>query len=330
MSDFYPTVKVAAVQSAPKYLNREATVEKACKIIREAACNGAKLIAFPEAYIPGYPWWIWFDEPTAGMPYYLELYKNAVTIPSSTTRQLSQCAKDNSVYVCISVTEKEGASLYLTQLWFGPNGDLLGKHRKLKPSGAERYIWGEGDASMIPVFDTEIGRLGGLECWEHMIPLNMMAMLNQNEQIHVQAWPACFPNEEHLFSNYPLETGAKAYSIINQVYSVVSSQIYTEEMRDMLCKTEKAKEMMQPGYGMTMIIDPCGHIISRVPRDEEGICYGDLNLNNLIPGKFLSDPAGHYSNQSLRVLIDQTPHSPVTVIGKSNSNSISYEELQEE
>ena len=218
--------------------------------------------------------------------------------------------------------------MYLTQLWFNPSGDLIGKHRKLKPSGAERYIWGEGDASMMPVFDTQIGCLGGLECWEHMVPANMMAMMNKNEQIHVQSWPSCFPQPEHLFSNYPLETGAKAYSIINQVYSVVSSQIYTEEMRDMVCTNDKQRAIMSPGYGMTMIIDPSGHTIASVPRDEEGICYAECNLTQLIGGKFLSDPAGHYSNQSLRLIVDENPHSPVLMLGKEPNLKMTYTELQ--
>ena len=193
MEDFYPVVKVAAVQAAPEYLDRDATVEKACSLIDKAGSEGAKLVAFPEAFIPGYPWWIWFDEPAAGIPFFIKLYKNAVTVPGPAVQSLSEAAKRNGVYVCISVTEKDGASLYLTQLWFNPNGDLIGKHRKLKPSGAERYIWGEGDASMMPVFDTEIGRLGGLECWEHMVPANMMAMMKKNEQIHVQAWAVLLP-----------------------------------------------------------------------------------------------------------------------------------------
>lgn len=328
MEDFYPVTKVAAVQAAPVYLDRDKTVEKVCGLIDEAASNGAQLVAFPEAMIPGYPWWIWFNEPAAGMPHFIKLYKNAVTIHSATTRRLAEAAKKNGVYVSVSVSEKDGASLYLTQLWFSPSGDLIGKHRKLKPSGAERYIWGEGDASMMPVFDTEIGRLGGLECWEHMVPANMMAMAAKNEQIHVQAWPACFPAPEHLFSNYPLETGAKAYSIINQCYSVVASQIYTEEMRYILCPDDKPHSLMEPGYGMTAIIDPGGHVLSSVPRDEEGICYATLDLTNLIPGKFMSDPAGHYSNQSLRLVVDETPHTPVTHLGTPASTAVSFDDLQ--
>lgn len=330
MEDIYSTVKVAAVQAAPVYLNRDATVEKACKIIKEAADNGAKLVAFPEAFIPGYPWWIWFDHPTAGMQHVISLYKNAVEIPSKTTMRLAEAARENSVYLCVSVTEKEGASLYLTQLWFGPNGDLLGKHRKLKPSNAERYVWGEGDASMTPVFDTEIGRLGGLECWEHAIPANMMLMMSKNEQIHVQSWPSCFPQSDHLFSNYPLETIAKSYSIVNQVYSVVSSQIYTKEMQDLLCTNESQRDIMHVGYGMTMIIDPQGKVMSSVERDEEGICYANCCLENLIPGKFISDPAGHYSNQSIRLLVDQNSHQPVQKTGTEGQYQIKFEEMDDE
>lgn len=329
MKDHYPKFKAAAVQSAPVYLNREASIDKACSLIDEAGQNGAKLIAFPEAYIPGYPWWIWFGSPDYGMKYFVEFYKNAVTIPSKEVHMLGQAAKRNGIYVCISVTEKDGGSLYLTQLWFNPRGDLIGKHRKCKPSGAERTIWGEGDGSTMPVFDTEIGRLGGLECWEHLIPANIMAMNAQNEQVHVSSWPSFFPVEGHLFSTYPCETGAKTYSIINQVYSLVSSQIYTEEMRDMICETEEQKNIMQVGHGCTKIIDPNGLVISEVPPHEEGICYADLDLETLILGKYLTDPAGHYSTTGhLRMIFDQSEHKPVKIIGIPVDNCISFEELQ--
>ncbi|MCI2063123.1 MAG: carbon-nitrogen hydrolase family protein [Eubacteriaceae bacterium] len=326
-TDYFPTVKVAAVQTAPVFLDRDATVEKVCGIVKEAASNGAKLVAFPEALIPGYPWWIWLDEPSAGMAHYIRLVKNSVTIPSMTTRRLAEAAKENQVYVCVSVTEKEVASLYLTQLWFDPQGNLIGKHRKLRLSGAERYIWGEGDASMMPVFDTEIGRLGGLECWEHLVPGFTMVMAQKNEQIHVQSWPSAFPMEEHLFSNGTLEIGERAYSIVNQCYSVVSSQVMTEAMREYLCTTDKQRAIMEPGYGMTMIVDPLGRIMARVPRDEEGICYATLDLNAVIGGKFLSDPAGHESNQSIRLIVDESSHAPVTVIGKSPNHSLTFEDL---
>ena len=162
-----------------------------------------------------------------------------------------------------------------------------------------------------------------------MVPANMMAMMKKNEQIHVQAWPSCFPQEEHLFSNYPLETGRKSYSIINQVYSVVASQIYTEQMRDMLCTTEKQREIMHPGYGMTMIVDPAGHVMSSVPRDEEGISLcGKVDLTLLIGGKVPVRSGRPLLQSSLRLVIDENPRQPVTIVGKADDQSICYEELK--
>ena len=136
MTMIYPKVKVAAVQFAPKMLDLDGSVAHACDMIREAGANGANVIAFPEAAIPGYPWWIWMTDPGSGMKYYSRLFQNAVEIPSPSVQRLSQAARDAGAYVCISVTEREQGSLYLTQLWFDPTGALVGKHRKLKATNA--------------------------------------------------------------------------------------------------------------------------------------------------------------------------------------------------
>ena len=152
-------VKVAAVQASPIFLNLDATVEKAAGIIEEAAKNGAELIAFPEAFFPGYPYWIWVGDVGSQLEeFWVRFYKNAVEIPGPAVSKLSEAARKNNIMVCASVTERDGGSLYLTQLWFDKEGNLMGKHRKLRPTNAERIIWGDGDGSMMPVFDTEIGR----------------------------------------------------------------------------------------------------------------------------------------------------------------------------
>lgn len=142
MTSIYPKFRAAAVQAAPVYLNLEATVEKSCELIDEAASNGAKLVAFPEAFLPGYPWFAFIGHPEYTRKFYHELYKNAVEIPSLAIQKISEAAKRNETYVCISCSEKDGGSLYLAQLWFNPNGDLIGKHRKMRASVAERLIWG--------------------------------------------------------------------------------------------------------------------------------------------------------------------------------------------
>lgn len=327
----FPIVRVAAVQAAPVYLDLDATVDKTCRLVDEAAARGAKVIGFPEAFIPGYPWWIWLGNAEYGMKYYIQLYKNAVEIPGRAVQKLSEAAKRNKVYFCVSVTEKDGASLYLTQLWFNPMGDLIGKHRKLKATNAEKVIWGDGDGSMMPVFETEYGNLGGLQCWEHIIPLNIAAMASMNEQIHVSSWPSFLPKDGDLFGIEACEICAKFYSVSNQVFSLMSSMIYTDEMREMLCENEYQRAFMENGNGCTEIIAPNGKILAAVPHDEEGIAVADANLEQLIPGKFLVDTAGHYSTPGfLRMIFDRSEHVPVKKTGTPGVSGMSYEELHEE
>lgn len=326
----YPKYRVAAVQASPVLLDLDATVEKTCRLVDEAAGNGAKVIAFPEAFIPGYPWWIWLGNVDYGMKYYIELYKNAIEIPSLAVQKLSAAANRNKVYFCVSVTEKDGGSLYLTQLWFNPNGDLIGKHRKLKATGAEKIIWGDGDGSMMPVFETEFGNLGGLQCWEHMIPLNLSAMTSLNEQVHVASWPIAMPHEGHLFGAEQCVIATKYYALTNQVFCLLSSQIWTEEQRDKICETEQQKSYMQVGHGFTKIISPNGvEIGNTLAHDEEGITYADIDLEQIIPGKLLIDTAGHYSTPGfLSLNFDRTEHKPVKQIGKSTQQVLTYDELQ--
>lgn len=327
----FPKLKVAAVQAAPVMLDTDASIDKVCQFVGEAAENGANVIAFPEAYVPGYPWWIWMGNADYGMKYYIDLYKNAVEIPSGPICRLSECARKNNVYFCVSVTEKEGGSLYLTQLWFNPKGDLMGKHRKCKATNAEKTIWGDGDGSMMPVFETEYGNLGGLQCWEHYIPLNVAAMASQNEQIHVSSWPIGMPVEGHLFAREQCLMAARYYALSNQVFCLVASQIWSDEQRDRICETDYQKNYMQNGHGFTCILGPNGAEIGNpLAHDEEGITYADIDLTQIIPGKFLIDTAGHYSTPGyLRLLFDQNMHMPVMKIGKQACHGIRYDELME-
>ncbi len=174
MADDFPRFVAAAVQAAPVFMDREATVEKACSLIAEAAKNGARLIVFPETWVPTYPFW---DMRRSDA--WLELYRNAVEVPSPATERLGQAARDAGAYVAIGVNERDTntrGTLYNTLLYFGPDGALLGAHRKLMPSVTERLVWGMGDGSGLHVFDTPLGRLGGLICWEHEMTLVKYAM----------------------------------------------------------------------------------------------------------------------------------------------------------
>jgi nitrilase len=193
MQNSLPTIRVAAIQAEPIVLDREATVEKACQLISEAAAAGAKLIVLPELFIPTYVNSIvWgrglskFGAP-AGKRAWARLWNNSVEIPSVTTEVLSQAASDAKVTVVIGLNERtaQTSTLYNTLLFIGPDGRLLGKHRKLMPTSHERMIHGQGDGSTLQVFDTPVGKVGGLICAENWMPQARYALYSMGEQIHV-------------------------------------------------------------------------------------------------------------------------------------------------
>ena len=316
----YSKFKVAAVQAAPVYLDLEKTVDKVVKFIDEAGQNGAKLVAFPEGFIPGYPFFAFVGGPEYAKQFYVQLYKNAVKIPSYSVQRISEAARRNRIHVCASMSELDGGSLYLTQLWFNSNGDIIGKHRKMRVTSAERLVWGDGDGSMMQVHETEIGNLGGLMCWEHQVPLDLCAMNGQNEQIHVASWPGFFADE--LSSRY--------YGVSTQTYVVMCASLITKEMGDMMCLNDEARRVFDtfvPGH--TCIYAPDGEpMCDLVPEGEEGIAYAEVDLDKLPEYKYYIDPTGHYGNKNLTMNFDRRSKKIVKMIGENDNNVLTYEELQ--
>jgi nitrilase len=190
MSNSNPKFKIAAAQLSPVFLNKKKTVAKACLNIEKAAKKGANLIVFPEAYISGYPDWVWI---TPGFKkqvlskMYLEFLQNAISVPDEATKQISVAAKKNKMHVVIGIsernTESSNSSLFNSILFFDDKGSLIGKHRKLIPTGAERIVWAQGDGSTLNVYDTSVGKIGGLACWENFMPLARTALYKQGIQI---------------------------------------------------------------------------------------------------------------------------------------------------
>ncbi len=316
----YSKFKVAAVQAAQVYLDLEKTVDKVVKFIDEAGQNGAKLVAFPEGFIPGYPFFAFLQGPEYAKQFYVQLYKNAVKIPSYSVQRISEAARRNRIHVCASMSELDGGSLYLTQLWFNSNGDIIGKHRKMRVTSAERLVWGDGDGSMMQVHETEIGNLGGLMCWEHQVPLDLCAMNGQNEQIHVASWPGFFADE--LSSRY--------YGVSTQTYVVMCASLITKEMGDMMCLNDEARRVFDtfvPGH--TCIYAPDGEpMCDLVPEGEEGIAYAEVDLDKLPEYKYYIDPTGHYGNKNLTMNFDRRSKKIVKMIGENDNNVLTYEELQ--
>lgn len=323
--------KVAAVQMAPVQNDTDATIDKVVGYVAEAAAAGAKLIAFPEAVIPGYPWWIWMDGPMQGMDLFCQLYDQAIEIPSPQLARLSQAARDNGVYYCVSVTEKDGGSLYLTQLWFNPEGDLMGKHRKMKATSNEMTVWGDGDASMMPVFETELGHLGGLQCWEHYIPHNVATMSAKNEQVHVSAWPIGMPDPGASFADEQCATGAQYYALSTGTWTLCASQLWTPELEAVCCKNEAQKGVLAYGHGFSRIVSPTGCVVAQMPHDEEGVLYADIDLGLIPVAKYFIDPAGHYSTPgNMQLFVDASPQKPVFIEGEPEPQALSYDELNAE
>ena len=177
--------RVAAIQVSPAYMDLEKSVDKAVSLIEEAAAHGAALVGFPETWIPGYPWWAWLDSPAWGMQFVRRYYENSLVLGSETAQRINQAAAKNKIFVVMGYSERRGGSLYMGQSIIDNRGVTVAVRCKLKPSHVERTIFGEGDGSDLRVHETELGRIGALNCWEHFQPLTKYAMYSQNEQVHV-------------------------------------------------------------------------------------------------------------------------------------------------
>ena len=313
MGDQYPRFKAAAVMASSVFLDREATTQKVCGLIAEAAQAGAKLIVFSEVLIPGYPYWIWLFSPTQGAPYFVDLFKNAVEIDSPTVRKLGRAARAADAHVVVGVSEREGSTLYNTLLYFDNRGELIGRHRKLQPTLVERTIWGHGDGSDLRVFDTELGKLSGLICWEHSMDLTRYALTAQGEQIHVAVWPgvsalAHDPNSK-IF-NAITEAAARHHAFAGQCFVInVQAPIGTDVIEKLGLKDKP--ELIRAGGGWTAIVGPNGQIVAGPLTDQEGIVYAEIDLEQIILAKYCCDSAGHYARPDVLRLSVQFESQPV-------------------
>lgn len=290
------TFKIAAVQTAPVFLDREATVSKTCDLMLEAGKNGASLVVFPEAFIPTYPDWVWAIPPgqaTLLAELYGELLDQSVTIPGPATGQLCQAAKQAGLYAIIGLnernTEASNATLYNTILYIDPQGQIMGKHRKLVPTAAERLVWAQGDGSTLEVYDTSLGKLGGLICWENYMPLARYAMYAWGTQLYLA--PTWDRGETWLSTLRHIAKEGRVY--------VVGCCIAMRK-NDIPDRYEfKAKYYAQAGKwinkGDSAIVNPDGNFIAGPLHKEEGILYAEIDPQQMRGPKWMLDVAGHYA-----------------------------------
>jgi len=313
----FPSVNVAVVQAAPILFDREATVDKTCRLLKEAADNGAQLILFPEAFIPAYPRGLSFGSVVGqrkpeGRRNFQRYWDNAVDVPGAVTQAIGNVARECHVYVGVGVIEKDtefsGGTLYCTLLYFGPDGELSGKHRKLMPTGSERLIWGAGDGSTLTAIETEIGTLGGLICWENYMPLARMAMYAKGVEIYLAPTADCRDTWQATLQHIACE-GRCFVLGCNQF---VKKTMYPDNL-EMLEELDDFPETICRGG--SVIISPFGEILEGPLYDTEGILYAELDMGKIAQGKFDFDAAGHYARPDVFQLV-VNEHAALPVIRK--------------
>ncbi|MEA2691010.1 MAG: nitrilase [Acidobacteriota bacterium] len=286
---------VAAVQAAPVFLDRAATVEKACALIAEAGAAGARLAVFPEGFIPAYPLWAWFIPPGethALRELYSELVENAVSVPSPATARLCEAAREAGVAVAMGIneinSEASGATLYNSLLYIGPDGRLLGSHRKLVPTVGERMVHGQGDGSSLDVHELPFGRLSGLICWENYMPLARYALYAQGVQIY--AAPTWDRGEPWISTLRHIAKEGRVYVVS------ACSAMRKADVPDRLGFKAKyltgGDEWINPGD--SAIVNPDGKLLAGPVRHEETILYAEVDPRQMVGPRFQLDVAGHY------------------------------------
>ncbi|MFQ5675710.1 MAG: carbon-nitrogen hydrolase family protein [bacterium] len=310
MNQVEKKVKVAAAQAAPVFLNRKETVERACTLIAQAGREGAKLVVFPEVFISGYPDWVWVVPNSHGAvlnDLYAELLDNAVSIPDEATKQLCRAAKSAKIHVAIGMNERNSeasnSSLYNTLLFIDDQGDIMGKHRKLMPTGGERLVWAQGDGSTLHVFETPFARLGGLICWENYMPLARNAIYAGGTQILVV--PTWDKSENWLQS---LKHIAREGGLF------VVSCCMGIRMNDIPDRYEFKKAYPEGrewiNAGNSCIVNPKGEIIAGPLEMQQDILYAEIDLSLVAAAKRMFDAAGHYARPDVfKFAVNRQPNT---------------------
>jgi nitrilase len=305
--------KLAAIQAAAVPFDREASVEKACRLIKEAAAMGATIAGFGETWLPGYPFFCFAPTTPLTWKAMAEYLGNAVDIPSVTTDKLCAAAKQAGIDVVIGVIERDtstGGTVYCTLLFIGKEGRILGRHRKLKPTFYERGVWGEGDAVGLQTHQRPYGRISGLNCWEHNMMLPGYVLAAEGTQIHVAAWPgrepaAAPPSPAPLWPRQLLLSRAFASQASCYVIAAGGVRMHSDT-------PARYRELSTLEHtGGSYIIDPRGEVIAG-PAEGETILIAEGSLEVVRAAKAMADIGGHYSRPDIfQLVVDRNPRQRV-------------------
>lgn len=292
--------QVAVIQAGSEVMNKEKGIKKAVRLIQQAANNAAKIIVFPEAFIPAYPRGMTFgavigSRSDGGRDDFLTYWKNSISVPGHETVELGKAAKAANAYVVIGVIErceKGRGTLYCTVLFFNPEGELTGKHRKLKPTGSERLIWGEGDGSTLPVFETPYGKIGALICWENYMPLARAAMYDKGVQIYIA--PTADGRDTWFSTMRHIALEGRCFVLSCNQYS--TRDMYPDYIRE---RQEFADGPHVLTRGGSCIVDPLGNFLVEPVFGKEDILYTMIDLDKIAKAQYDFDVAGHYARPDI-------------------------------
>lgn len=301
----------AAVHAAPEFLDVDASIDKACRLIGE---SGAQLVVFPEVFVPGFPYWINCYPPIVQAGLHIRYLAASVEVPGPQIARVQEAARAAEAVVVLGVNERVGGSLYNTQVFIDERGRLLGRHRKLQPTFAERTVWAQGDGSTLQVFDTGVGRLGGLVCWEHTMNLARHALIGLGEQVHAGSWPglSTLTGFTEVFDPQ-VEAMSRNHAITGQCFVVVAQNPVTQAMLDVMAEALGPPEHLGVGGGWSAIIHPMTPYLAGPHTGlEERVLTAEIDLAQIDGVKVFVDATGHYARpEVLRLVVDDTPRAPV-------------------
>jgi nitrilase len=344
--DTYPKFRAAAVQAAPVFLDRDATIDKLGTLVQKAVDAGAELIVFGESFVPAFPpVWNLIYAPMDQHGFHRRMFDNAVQVPGPHTRRLSEIAKRHRVFLSVGITEKDALSmgtLFNTNLLFDREGTLLNRHRKLVPTWAEKLTWANGDAAYLRPEETEIGRVGTLICGENTNTLARFALLAQGEQVHIATYPPAWPfhrpgggaRNYNLTEAIRLRSAAHAFE--GKVFNIVAScALDTDAIEQLSQGDSEMKELLRAAPApVSIIVGPDGEALGDPVTGGEGMVVADIDIAESIELKMMHDIVGHYNRFDIFHLeVDPTPNQPVSIKKATRreehpSNGSSQVELQ--